>query len=294
MGFVVLLIAVAVGTMGVNGCREGSRGKVAYLAASGGYWQVWTMAPEGDNARQVTTSSYEKARVSWFPDGRSLLVNALDGRIFKVDAESGEEVEIRVALGAAQDAVISSDGKRIAFSADTTGSKDKNAIWVAAADGTGLRQVVEMAGLQHEPHWSRDDDWIYFLSGEGKQNHDIWRVSTETGAREQLTAGQLYHFDLALSPDDVLAFSGNRSGNYEIWIWDQTGEEAPRRVTDDPGLDGGPAWSPDGRSLIFHSSRSGSLNLWAVPAEGGEARQLTHHPEGARGAAWWHPLEAGQ
>jgi dipeptidyl aminopeptidase/acylaminoacyl peptidase len=36
-----------------------------------------------------------------------------------------------------------------------------------------------------------------------------------------------------------------------------------------------PAWSPDGRFLVFVSARSGKPQLWRIPIEGGEAEALT-------------------
>jgi Tol biopolymer transport system component len=47
-----------------------------------------------------------------------------------------------------------------------------------------------------------------------------------------------------------------------------------RRVTASRGIDGEPAWSPDGSSLAFSSARGGNADLW-VEDLGGQARQLT-------------------
>ena len=73
-------------------------GRIAYLSPAGPYWQVWLMNPDGSAAKQLTRSPYEKAHLSWFPDGKSLLVNALDGHLYRVDAETGAEQPIALAL----------------------------------------------------------------------------------------------------------------------------------------------------------------------------------------------------
>lgn len=261
------------------------RPDVAYLANTGGYWQVWVMAPDGSGQRQVSRSAYDKNRVSWYPDGRFLLVNGNQGELRRLDIESGSETPISMLLKGMNDAVVSPDGTKIAFSLSTSGSVDDNNIWVTDASGANELKLTNMQGLQHEPTWSPDGKELYFLSGKGGQVHDIWKLTFATRAAEQLTTAALYQFDVAVGPNGSIAFSSNRSGNYEIWVWEKGG--APRQLTDHPAFDGKPAWSPDGEMLIFESSRSGSPNLWKISREGGEPLQLTRFENGARAPMWW-------
>ena len=51
-----------------------------------------------------------------------------------------------------------------------------------------------------------------------------------------------------------------------------------RQLTDSPGEDWNPAWSPDGKSLAFASNRSGTWNLFMMRADGTDIRQLTDSP----------------
>lgn len=258
--------------------------QIAYLGATADYWQVWAIPAKGGTARQITHSPYEKARCSWFPDARHLLVNALDGRIYRVDGETGSEQQIAMPLRGINDAVVSPDGRRIAFSLSTADSIDDNEIWVVDTDGSNPKRLTSMPFLQHDPQWSSDGRWIHFLSGDGQQSHDIWRVSPETGSREQLTAGALYHFDLALSRDGRLAFSSNRTGDYEIYV--QPEGRPAVQLTRQPGLDGAPSWSPDGRQLAFHSMRGGVLEIWTMRDDGRDPVLLAHQEGGARNPVW--------
>lgn len=50
----------------------------------------------------------------------------------------------------------------------------------------------------------------------------------------------------------------------------------------------GPAWSPDGREVVFTTSMSGRLNLWKVSASGGWPVQLTQSDD-FQGNAVWSP-----
>ncbi len=52
-----------------------------------------------------------------------------------------------------------------------------------------------------------------------------------------------------------------------------------RRVTS-------PAWSPDGKQIVFSTNFTGRMNLWKVTATGGWPLQLTVSDDRRRGAAW--------
>src|SRR5205814_6238620 len=48
-----------------------------------------------------------------------------------------------------------------------------------------------------------------------------------------------------------------------------------KRLTNDPGIDTEPAWSPDGRYIVFTSDRAGRPQLYRMTAEGTHVERLT-------------------
>ena len=48
----------------------------------------------------------------------------------------------------------------------------------------------------------------------------------------------------------------------------------------------GPAWAPDGRTIVFVSNRSGSRQAWTIAIDGGEPRQLTQYPIDVDNLRW--------
>ena len=56
-------------------------------------------------------------------------------------------------------------------------------------------------------------------------------------------------------------------GRYDLWISPVAGGEA-RRLTTHEANDTSPAWSPDGRHILFLSNRDGVTQVWRLPADG--------------------------
>lgn len=78
----------------------------------------------------------------------------------------------------------------------------------------------------------------------------------------------------SFSPDgSQIAFSSNRSGQYEIYVRSLAPDGAERQLTSDGQENIQPAWSPDGRYLAYVPRLHGGLKI--IPASGGPARYLT-------------------
>ena len=74
-------------------------------------------------------------------------------------------------------------------------------------------------------------------------------------------------------------------GTGRIWLAElATGQT--RRLTEGPGSDRQPRWSPDGRLLGFVSTRQNGPQLWVLPIAGGEARRITSLADGVSDPVW--------
>jgi len=72
-----------------------------------------------------------------------------------------------------------------------------------------------------------------------------------------------------------------------IWLAEVT-TGANRQLTQGPGSDRSPRWSPDGKTLAFLSTRQNGAQVWVLDLTGGEARRVSNFPEGA-GELYWLP-----
>jgi Tol biopolymer transport system component len=56
-------------------------------------------------------------------------------------------------------------------------------------------------------------------------------------------------------------------------------------LTTAEGLDDGPDYSPDGRTIYFNSERTGQMKIWRMKADGSDQKQVTFDPN----CADWFP-----
>ncbi|HEX9279761.1 MAG TPA: S9 family peptidase [Gemmatimonadales bacterium] len=70
-----------------------------------------------------------------------------------------------------------------------------------------------------------------------------------------------------------------------IWLA-EVATGANRQITQGPGSDRSPRWSPDGRTLAFLSTRQNGAQVWVLDVTGGEARRVSNLPEGAGELTW--------
>ena len=102
----------------------------------------------------------------------------------------------------------------------------------------------------------------------------------------------------AQAPEEAqIVFQSNRDGNWrsdesEIYVMDTDGGNK-RRLTNNPGLDYMPRWSPDGQRIVFaHADVKGgwfvpeSSEIYVMDADGSNQRNLTNSPEADQCPAW--------
>ncbi|HYJ45140.1 MAG TPA: protein kinase, partial [Pyrinomonadaceae bacterium] len=94
------------------------------------------------------------------------------------------------------------------------------------------------------------------------QQRPIGRLTSDSGLQIGVTWNTDAH---------MIAYSSDRSGNFDIWVQPLGGEAIP--VTHSPAHDWQPDWSPKGDSIVFRSERDGG-GLYVVPALGGTERKV--------------------
>jgi len=159
-------------------------------------------------------------------------------------------------------------------------------------------------GCQHESTlaWSPEGNFLFTSSRTGYDSSlAIIRINIETGEKQPITAPPhgAAELDPAVSPDGrSLAFL--RTSGYamrDIWIVSLSAgvpaKAAPWRLTNDAVDARSPAWTPDGREVIFSSNRRGRQDLWRLSVSpsgtptrlagvGGDVFRVAISPRGQR------------
>jgi Tol biopolymer transport system component len=104
--------------------------------------------------------------------------------------------------------------------------------------------------------------------------------SGRLGAREVLFSRRGAEvYQPRVSPDGRrIAFELQEEGRRDVALWE---DGRVTRITDDAALDTSPAWTPDGRHVLFASDRGGLYNLYAWEAASGGVAQVTNVETGA-------------
>jgi len=74
-------------------------------------------------------------------------------------------------------------------------------------------------------------------------------------------------------------------GNAEVYVMNADGTE-PVNLTQGPGQEYDPVWSPDGLHLLYASNWNANDEIWIMDAEGNSKINLTNHPATDRHPAW--------
>jgi TolB protein len=161
----------------------------------------------------------------------------------------------------------SKDGKQIAFCSDRDGDPD---IYVMNADGSNVRQLTNAPGYDGGPFISPDGKWVIFRSDRKKPEWlQIFVIGIDGKNETQLTDTQGVNWGPYWHPtQQLIIWSGadhsdpNARPNYDLWLayYQVAGGKfalgSPIRVTDFPGADVLPVFSPDGNKLMWTSTRT--------------------------------------
>ncbi|MEE3326082.1 MAG: M28 family peptidase [Myxococcota bacterium] len=144
-------------------------------------------------------------------------------------------------------------------------------LYIMDASGRNVKRLTKSEGYDGGPFFSPDGERIVWrrFSPDGKQ------AEIHTMKKDGTDMVQLTHLDaISWAPfyhpsGEYIIFSTNLNGfdDFELYMVDVRGESKPIRVTDKPGFDGLPVFSPNGKELVWTSNRTTSKRSQLFRAE---------------------------
>lgn len=250
--------------------------------------------PRLSHGRSVsfTTTEATWSAVDVSPDGKTLLFDLL-GDIYRLDRAGGRA---RVVLdGAAFESmpVFSPDGRHFAFVSDRSGSDN---VWIAEADGGGLRQLSHDTGMEYfaSPAWTPDGKTVYASRSSPSQlAFELYAYPTDGGAARRITKAQpegQEGFDqrrqalgVAVSPDGRFLYYATKTGTTwtkqaapQAWsiVRRDLRTDAEDSLIAPPGGAMRPVLSRDGARLVYATRQGRDTGLRIRDLRSGEDRWL--------------------
>jgi dipeptidyl aminopeptidase/acylaminoacyl peptidase len=311
LGPLLIAAALAPQAAGCGGAQHTLQVKNGPIAAN---WQavgIYLVDPS-TSARHLMPQTGQINELVWSPDGRRMAFE-LPGRIQGGDVYTSraDGSNRRLVLRNAHAPSWSPDGKRLLVVRDVCTDYYSNCIdndfrvdlYTVRLDGKELHRVVREPNA-NDVAWSPDGKQIALVAING----DVYLIDADDGSHKR-RLGRGSFVELAWSPDGsklAVAMSGRAPNWGDIGVVDvKTGRLT--NLTHRPGDESGPAWSPDGRKIVFTADMNcgwtgtcqaepgaeGPRELWLMDAGGEHLRQLTRNGGlGYGGPAWKPQLES--
>ncbi len=207
-----------------------------------------SIASTDRHVEYVSTTHFEAP--NWSRDGKFLIFNQ-DGTLRRLTLDGGEPTVINTApqIQCNNDHGISPDGQFLALS-DSSKDDHKSRVYVVPIAG-GTPRLITSNAPSYWHGWSPDGKTLAFT---GQRGGPV-EVQPAPGS-----SNPVQHLD---------------TSNFDIYTIPVAGGEETR-LTNAPGLDDGPEYSPDGAYIYFNSERTGHMQIWRMKPDGSDQEQVTN------------------
>ena len=219
---------------------------------------IWTVGLDGQNERQITSSTESESAPRFSPDGKYLAFTssrsgkAKGNQVWLLDRAGGEAVQLTEVKGRLQGYEWSPDSKRLAL---VVGDPDPDAPDPGSAQAADSKKAPKPIVIDRYKY--KQDVQGYLLSG---RHTYIYLFDIATRSFDRLTKGKADEASPSWSPDGTrIAFMSNRhpdpdrEPSSQVFVVEAKKESVEKALTPatSNGGRGKPEWSPDGKWIAL-------------------------------------------
>lgn len=224
--------------------------KIAFESDRSGYLEIWMCDSDGSNCTQLTSLHGQSGTARWSPDGRYIAFESISQDFYGVyllEVAGGTPRLLPTFLDANNGAVNwSRDGQWIYFySAHERGPLQ---LWKLPFQGGAPVRVTKNGGVYAIESYDRR--FVYYAKF---RQPGLWKMPLEGGEETRVLDQPTGWNNWALSPTGIYFLNDGVKPNGRIEFFDfATRRTIPLFTLEKPIEEfGGPALSPDGKSLLF-------------------------------------------
>ncbi len=248
---------------------------IAFVGLKNNAKEVYLTDILGDNLRQVTRHKNIVVSPRFVPNSAKLSYSSYhtgSQNLYITDLRQNKTTRAlsrRKGINVAP--AWSPDGKRMILTLSKQGNPD---LFLLDSKGEILQQLTKRSGINVSPTWSPDGRHIIFVSDRSGRPQ-LYRMELASKKTERITYEGKENAEPVWSPTErLIAFTCMRNGVYQICTMDPMTTETPKQLTTGFSSSESPAWSPDGKQIIF-SKRGGKRNqIYAMMKNGTFQRRL--------------------
>ncbi len=233
------------------------------------------MDQDGQNIQYLTDSNSIVLAPRFSPDSEKILYTSYESgkpRVYLMNLRTRKIRSFQNLPGMTFAPRFSPDGKNVVLSITENGNTD---IFIINLLSNNKFKLTKDSAIDTAPSFSPDGDSVVFESDRGG-SQQIYVIAASGGKAKRISFGNGRYGTPVWSPrGDMVAFTKMNKGKFHIGVMRIDGSQ--ERILTTSFLDEGPAWSPNGRVIIFFRETpgpKGSPSLYTVDVTGRNMRKL--------------------